>query len=159
MGAARRHLDCLAAPARRLARQVRGIPWVYADIVSHLHQSERVHLLVNDAAAEHRVKKLLARLRAVDLGPRWPFSAFRPTASGLAITAPIFVRDPAGQARRVRTGAFNAWAKYNNWQRDDAVPTQAAAQLGLQIPGNRIAAAARRPGRRLDRRQRPGYCC
>src|SRR5436309_12207482 len=37
------------------------IPWVYAEIVRQLLQSDRVHLLVNDGAAERRAKKLLDR--------------------------------------------------------------------------------------------------
>ena len=38
-----------------------AIPWVYAEIVRHLLQSEPVHLLVNDAAGERRVKRVLRR--------------------------------------------------------------------------------------------------
>src|SRR5437660_12301536 len=35
------------------------IPWVYAEIVRHLHQSERVRVLVNDARGEKRARRLL----------------------------------------------------------------------------------------------------
>src|SRR5947208_2088846 len=42
------------------------VPWVYAEIVRHLSRSERVHILVDDTAAEARVRKLLGR-NGVDL--------------------------------------------------------------------------------------------
>src|SRR5690348_9336661 len=43
-----------------------AIPWVYADIVHHLHQCENVHILT-DAADEARARECLRR-RGVDLG-------------------------------------------------------------------------------------------
>src|SRR6476619_5151732 len=42
------------------------IPWVYAEIVRHLHTGERVHILVNDARAEVRAGRIL-KLAHVDL--------------------------------------------------------------------------------------------
>jgi agmatine deiminase len=51
------------------------IPWVYTEIARNLSRHERVELIVNDAAAERRVRKLLTRAD-VDLGNvrfhRWP---------------------------------------------------------------------------------------
>jgi agmatine deiminase len=51
------------------------IPWVYTEIVRNLSRHERVELIVNDAAAERRVRKLLTRAD-VALGNvrfhRWP---------------------------------------------------------------------------------------
>jgi hypothetical protein len=35
------------------------IPWVYAEIVSHLAQVEDVHILVDDAASEKRARGIL----------------------------------------------------------------------------------------------------
>src|SRR5437870_7388302 len=42
------------------------IPWVYAEIVRHLHTGEIVHLLVNDGAMEKRARGVLKKER-VDL--------------------------------------------------------------------------------------------
>src|SRR4051794_1505449 len=42
------------------------IPWVYGEIVRHLHTGERVHILVNDAAHERRARAVLTRV-GVDL--------------------------------------------------------------------------------------------
>src|SRR5438874_10666158 len=43
------------------------IPWVYVEIVYHLAQSEMVRILILDAAAERRVRRMLQK-RGVDLG-------------------------------------------------------------------------------------------
>ena len=40
-----------------------AIPWVYAEIVRHLHTSETVHLVVQDKAAEANVRKICERRR------------------------------------------------------------------------------------------------
>src|SRR5437879_6880520 len=37
------------------------IPWVYVEIVRHLHRSERVRILVDDERAELRSRRLLRR--------------------------------------------------------------------------------------------------
>jgi agmatine deiminase len=41
------------------------IPWVYAEIIRNLARRERVELIVNNAAAEKRVKKILDRANAL----------------------------------------------------------------------------------------------
>ena len=51
------------------------IPWVYAEIIRHLAQHERVALIVNDAAAERRAKRILDRANALSDNVRfhrWP---------------------------------------------------------------------------------------
>src|SRR5438477_9179916 len=52
-----------------------AIPWVYAEIVHHLARVERVHILVEDAAAEERARRMLERanaLRETVEFHRWP---------------------------------------------------------------------------------------
>src|SRR5262249_49499667 len=39
-----------------------AIPWAYAEIVRHLHQSEMVHILVNSAAGERAARQVLEKL-------------------------------------------------------------------------------------------------
>ena len=43
-----------------------AIPWVYSEIVRHLQRSERVRILVNDAAMERQARRTLVRA-AIDL--------------------------------------------------------------------------------------------
>src|SRR5262245_57027895 len=51
------------------------IPWVYAEIIRHLHRREPVHILVNDRGKEAEARKTLAKV-GVDLKRirfhRWP---------------------------------------------------------------------------------------
>jgi agmatine deiminase len=102
------------------------IPWVYADIVRHLSQVERVRILVANAGAEQSVRRILkmagANLPAVDF-----FHV--PTNRGwIRDFGPIFVRNEKGE-RAVTNWHFNAWAKYDDWKRDDAANDRLAAKL------------------------------
>lgn len=102
------------------------IPWVYADIVRHLSQVERVRILVENADAEQAVRGILkkagANLSAVEF--------FRvPTNRGwIRDFGPIFVRNQKGE-RAVTNWHFNAWAKYDDWKKDDAANDRLAAKL------------------------------
>jgi len=51
------------------------IPWVYAEIIRNLAQHERVELIVNNATAERKVRKLLTRANVLPSNVRfhrWP---------------------------------------------------------------------------------------
>jgi agmatine deiminase len=96
-----------------------AIPWLYAEIVRLLAARERVHILVDDAKAEHRAANILSRAGAnVDQVNFhiWPTDRVWTRDSG-----PIFVRDAAGQVA-VINWRFNAWAKYDDWRLDDQIP-------------------------------------
>ncbi len=106
------------------------IPWVYADIVRHLSQVERVRILVENQPAERAVIRMLkqagANLSAVDF--------FRiPTNRGwIRDFGPIFVRDTQGKTKgeiAVTDWHFNAWAKYNDWKKDDGANEKLACKL------------------------------
>jgi agmatine deiminase len=103
------------------------IPYVYAEIIRNLVRRERVHLLVDDAAAEKRARGVLAKsdvdLRNVRFH-RWP------TDRGWTRdTGPIFVRK--GRKLVVVAWRFNAWAKYDDWQKDALLARRAARHLRL----------------------------
>ena len=114
------------------------IPWVYAEIVRLLAQRERVHLLVEDAAEEKRATGILKRAGAdldkVDFR-RWPTDRVWLRDSG-----PIFVRNAAGEVA-ITNWRFNAWAKYDDWHKDDKVPGRAAKLLKMRswAPAVRLA--------------------
>ena len=103
------------------------IPWVYADIMRHLSRVEDVHILVQDDAAARRVQGILKRagvlLDRVRLHP-WKTDRVWTRDSG-----PIFVR--SGAELGITNWKFNAWAKYDNWQLDDALPGRAAELLDV----------------------------
>jgi len=102
------------------------IPWVYADIVRHLSHVERVRILVESAEMERAVRGILkkagANLSAVDF--------FRvPTNRGwIRDFGPIFVRSPKGEPA-VTNWHFNAWAKYDDWKKDDAANARLSPKL------------------------------
>jgi agmatine deiminase len=105
------------------------IPWVYTEIVRHLHTSEIVRILVNDAAGERQARRFLGKV-GVDLG-RVEFFAVPTDRVWTRDYGPIFLTD-AGGTVAVTDWGFNGWAKYDNWYRDDAVPAQLAEHLGMR---------------------------
>ena len=104
------------------------IPWVYCEIVLALARVERVHILVNDAAAEKRAQSMLRRaganLSQVQFHV-WPTNRVWTRDSG-----PIFVQNSEGRLA-ITDWRFNAWAKYDDWQHDDRLPARAAELLSL----------------------------
>jgi agmatine deiminase len=110
-----------------------AIPWVYTEIVRHLHVSERVRLLVNDARARHQVAQKLRRA-GVDLA-RIDFHECPTDRVWTRDSGPIFVtrEGPNGRQVTLTHWLFTAWRKYGNDQRDRQVPPYIAEQLGLPV--------------------------
>ncbi len=104
-----------------------AIAWVYAEIVRHLHRSELVHILVNDERCERRDRAALDRA-GVDLS-RVRFFRFPTDRVWTRDYGPLFVTGPEGSVG-ITDWMFNGWAKYPNWQRDNAVPFQVHQALG-----------------------------
>jgi len=103
------------------------IPWVYAEIIRQLAGHERVELIVNDAAAEKRARKVLERAHAISKNVRfhrWPTNRVWTRDSGCT-----FVECGAGALARDLCAIkwrFNAWAKYSNWQHDEEIGSRMA---------------------------------
>ncbi|HEY2460791.1 MAG TPA: agmatine deiminase family protein [Candidatus Acidoferrum sp.] len=92
-----------------------AIPWAFAEIVRHLARVERVYLLVENRAAESKVRGILknsgANLAAVDFFPV-------PTNRGwMRDSGPICVKSAAGEVAHTEW-RFNGWAKYSNHKKD-----------------------------------------
>jgi agmatine deiminase len=112
------------------------IPWVYADIVRHLARVERVRILVQDRAEERAARRILqksgAELAAVEF-----FVA--PTNRGWTRDfGAIFVKRCAAAGGRYASVAatkwrFNAWAKYDDWQKDDAAMSRVLPRLKIPV--------------------------
>ena len=101
----------------------RPIPWVYAEIVRHLSRVEDVHILVNDEAAERSANSILRRGGANFA--RLHFHHWATDRAWLRDSGPIFVKDSQGDLA-ITNWKFNAWAKYDNWRRDDQIPHHVA---------------------------------
>jgi agmatine deiminase len=94
------------------------IPWVYAEIVRHLTRHERVELIVNNAAAQKVVRKVLEKANALNGKVRfheWPTNRVWTRDSGCT-----FVTGGAGGLTAIKW-RFNAWAKYPNYQHDEKI--------------------------------------
>src|SRR5262245_3535522 len=95
------------------------IPWVYVEVVRQLSRAEHVHILVNDSAQQTKVRDILERAQ-VDLA-RVRFFPLPTDRVWTRDYGPIFVVSPVREVG-LTDWRFNAWAKYDNWQRDDAIP-------------------------------------
>ena len=104
------------------------IPWVYAEIVRVLANHEQVEVLCQDekvmaeartAIDGHGVRADRVRLHVVPTDRVW-----------LRDSAPTAACDENGRVVLVNW-AFNAWAKYDNWQRDAEVGKAIARITGL----------------------------
>jgi len=105
-----------------------AIPWVYAEIVRLLSQHENVHILVNSEIVQTRAQSILKRAGAnLD---RVDFHVWPTDRVWLRDSGPIFVKD-AHDAIAITDWKFNAWAKYDDWRKDDQVPAHVAKLLGL----------------------------
>ena len=104
------------------------IPWVYGEIVRVLHHHERVEILCHDERVRedaqtvldaHGVGRAGYRLHVVPNDRVW-----------LRDSAPTGVVDEAGRVT-LMNWRFNAWAKYDNYSRDERVGEAVAAITGL----------------------------
>jgi agmatine deiminase len=106
------------------------IPWAFAEIVRHLSRSERVYLLVENAAAEKRVRTILkksgANLSAVD------FFRVATDRGWMRDSGPIGVKNSAGVVA-CNHFVFNGWAKYSNHKKDALAFVRANKKLRYRV--------------------------
>ncbi len=108
------------------------IPFAYAEIVRHLARAAQVELIVNDEGAEAVVRAILTDANVLPgLEKQIAFHRWPTNRGWLRDSGPIFVRDKAGDVA-ITDWKFNAWAKYRNWQLDNALPEKIAALRGCR---------------------------
>ena len=108
--------------------KIAPIPWVYAEIVRHLHTHEIVNILINNATAQKRAMRILQRAM-VDLSQVrfWQLPTDRVWVRDFG---PIFLVGSNGK-KAFLDWQFTGWAKYPNCKKDDAVPAKLAKSLKL----------------------------
>jgi agmatine deiminase len=112
-----------------------AVPWVFAEVIANLTRGERVRLIVSNKAmqkaAGSALEKSGADLKQVD------FVQLGTDRSWTRDFLPLFVAKP-GRAGKRRLGAvkfrFNGWARYDNFERDEAA--------GLAVQARAAAAGA-----------------
>ena len=120
------------------------IPWVYAEIVRHLSRVEDVHILVNNEPAQARATSILKRGGA-NLA-RLHFHLWPTDRVWLRDSGPIFTKDLHGDIS-ITNWKFNAWAKYDNWRRDDQIPQHVAKLYNLPERRPEVALEDHKPQR------------
>ena len=124
------------------------IPWVYSEFARKITPGEILRIIVHSKSHEDRARRMLARA-GVDLA-RVEFFRFPTDRGWTRDSGPIFLKRaassrahpskerPAKEPRHVSDVAvirfrFNAWAKYPEWRKDDAIPEHAARALKLPL--------------------------
>jgi agmatine deiminase len=106
------------------------IPWAFAEIVRNLARVERVFLLVENAAAESRVKSILKKSHAnLD---NVQFLRIPTDRGWMRDSGPICVKNGSGEVAFHHFG-FNGWAKYSNHTKDAQVVTRVSSVLRHKI--------------------------
>jgi agmatine deiminase len=126
------------------------IPWVYADIVRHLARVERVRILVQDRAEERSARRILqksgADLAAVDFfiaptnrGWTRDFGAIfvkqcgATSADGEILRSPRRPQNDSGGSVAATKWRFNAWAKYDDWKKDNTAMNRILPELKIPV--------------------------
>jgi agmatine deiminase len=99
-----------------------AVVWVYAEIVKKLAAHEEVCLFVQNERVESGARDALGKA-GVDL-TRVEFLRYATDRTWMRDIAPSFVTSPTGVA--MVDWAFNGWAKYPNFHRDNRVPARIA---------------------------------
>lgn len=106
------------------------MPWIYGEFVRHIAATQKVRLVVKDAAQKKAALALLKRVHANITNIEW---FIIPTdRSWLRDTGPIFVRDAKGK-KTLLDWKNNGWAKYSNHKLDNKVPGRINETLKLPI--------------------------
>ena len=104
------------------------IPWVYGEIVRRLARVERVRILVKDEELRDEARSVLERCGV--LLDRIEYFVSPSNRSWTRDFCPLFVKRPGEVA--ITNWLFNGWAKYDNWEADNAVPAFVAQSLGMR---------------------------
>lgn len=105
------------------------IDWVYAEIVLALSESELVRIICKDKEAEERIRFCLKMHRVPEKS--YQLHILPTDRSWLRDSAPTAVVN-SGKVEWIRW-CFNAWAKYDNYHADKAVPGFVAKISGHPI--------------------------
>ncbi len=105
------------------------VAWVYGEFARYITAVERLRVLVRDGADEAEARRVFAmsgaNLDAVDFYPH------QTNRSWTRDFCPLFVKDAHG-APAITDWIFNGWAKYDNCEHDNAIPSFVADQLNFR---------------------------
>ncbi|HAL56633.1 MAG TPA: agmatine deiminase [Bacteroidetes bacterium] len=112
------------------------IPWVYGEIVRKIAPGEIVRI-VADAPSRTQAERVLKRVGA-DLS-HIEFFNFPTNRGWTRDSGPLFVQNSREPREAIIARfRFNAWAKYDDWRKDDLLPERVAKRLGIHLHRARI---------------------
>jgi agmatine deiminase len=108
------------------------IHWVYGEIVRKISPGELVRILVNSTAHETQARKVLKNA-GVSMS-RVQFLRFPTNRGWTRDFGPIFIKRTKPHPEvAIACFRFNAWARYPDWKKDDAIPERAARKLKIKL--------------------------
>lgn len=111
----------------------RAVEWVFTEMVRRLSAGETVRIVVDSESREQRAKSMLKKV-GVDM-QSVEFFQFPTNRSWIRDYGPMFVCKGPKTTREVAASGFrfNAWAKYDDWELDNAVPELICDALGIKL--------------------------
>lgn len=110
------------------------IPFVYGEIARFISRAEIVRIIVEDKKHQQKAQKILNDVKA-DLN-NIEFIPIKTDRGWLRDSGPFFIKnDESGRLQCVHF-KFNAWAKYDNYKKDEKIPKFISEKFNL----NRIVA-------------------
>ena len=108
------------------------IRWVYGEMVRKIAAGELVRMLVSSKSEATLAHRYLSRA-GVDIS-RVEFIVHPTNRGWMRDSGPVFVKRSKGKREAAIVHFhFNAWAKYEDWQKDRRVPEKAARHLGKRL--------------------------
>lgn len=112
--------------------KIEPIHWVYGEIVRKVAPGELVRILVNSTAHEAQARKVL-KSAGVSMS-RVQFLRFPTNRGWTRDFGPIFIKRKKPRTEvAIARFRFNAWARYPDWKKDDAIPERAARKLKMKL--------------------------
>ncbi len=107
-----------------------AIPWVYGEIVRYISRGEKVRIVVEDKDHQKKAERIL---KSVDTNfENIEFFRLKTDRGWMRDSGPAFVKDKKGSKTKLVNFRFNAWAKYDNFRKDEKLPSFISKKLGLE---------------------------
>jgi len=107
-----------------------AVQWAFVEFIKNVSIYESVFLVIRDEKHKLAVKEKLLKAH-VDLA-RIHFILCQTNRSWMRDSGPIIVYDASGE-REALDFQFNAWAKYPNYKKDQALPETVARELDIDL--------------------------
>jgi agmatine deiminase len=105
------------------------IPWVYGEIVKYISRGEKVRIIVEDKDHQKKTERVL---KSVDVNfDNIEFYKLKTNRGWIRDSGPAFIKNKSESEIAEVNFRFNAWAKYDNFKKDEKLPAFISKKLGL----------------------------